>query len=105
MVYLKVLIDNKELKLFEANTFFKRLIGLCFKRNINYALRFRCNGIHTFFMFENIDVILTDKNNNILYYYKNFGKNKVLLPKKNVFYTYELPKNTIKNKPKKITVN
>lgn len=49
-------------------------------------------------MREEIDIILTDKNNNILYLYPNFKKWKVLLPKKNVYYTYELPKGSITNK-------
>ena len=74
-----------------------------FKKNINYALKLKCTGIHTFFMFSNIDVILTDKNNNILKVYKNLKPNKIILPQKNVYYTYELPPNTIKNsKIKKI---
>lgn len=69
-----------------------------FKKNINYALLFEnCNGIHTFFMKEEIDVILTDNNNNILYLYPNLGKWKILFPKKNVYNTYELPKGSIKN--------
>ena len=64
------------------------------KKNINYALLFNhCNSIHTFFMKENIDVILCDKDNNILYYYNNLSRNKVILPKKNVSKVYELPVN------------
>ena len=64
------------------------------KKNINYALHFNhCNSIHTFFMKENIDVILCDKDNNILYYYNNLSRNKVILPKKNVSKVYELPVN------------
>ena len=64
------------------------------KKNINYGLCFpKCNSIHTFFMLENIDVIMTDKNYNILYIYKNLKPNKIILPKKNVYYTFELPAN------------
>ena len=74
------------------------VLGFMFKNNINYGLIFKnCNGIHTFFMMEEIDVILTDKSNNILYLYPNFKKWRVLLPKKNVYNTYELPRGTIKN--------
>ena len=65
-----------------------------FKKNINNALLFnKCNSIHTFFMKENIDVIMCDKDNNILYYYKNLGKNKIIWPKKKVYKTIELPVN------------
>ncbi|MDD6878685.1 MAG: DUF192 domain-containing protein [bacterium] len=99
-----IVIDNRKIKLLYADTFIKKLIGLTFKKNINYCLRFRCNGIHTFFMKENIDVILTDKNNNILYTYKDLSKNRIIFPKKKVYYTYELPKNTIKKNIKKINI-
>ena len=95
---MKLKIDNKTIDLKEANTFFDKLIGLMFQTKINYCLRLKCNGIHTFFMKEKIDIILTDKCNNVLYIYENFKQNKILLPKKNVFYTYELPGGTIKNK-------
>ena len=65
-----------------------------FKKNIDYALLFNnCNSIHTFFMKSNIDVIMCDKENNILYYYNNLGKNKVILPNKNVSKVIELPVN------------
>ena len=63
-----------------------------FKKNINYGLCFpRCNSIHTFFMQKPIDVIMTDKNYNILYIYKVLKPNKIILPKKNVYYTFEFP--------------
>ena len=77
-----------------CNKFYDRLLGLMMKKNINYGLCFpKCNSIHTFFMLENIDVIMTDKNYNILYIYKNLKPNKIILPKKNVYYTFELPAN------------
>ena len=64
------------------------------KKNINYALLFkRCNSIHTFFMISNIDVILCNDDNIILYYYKDLSPNKVILPKKGVTRIYELPVN------------
>ena len=105
MIVLKLIIDNNKIELKEAKTFHKKLIGLAFKKNIDYALRFRCNGIHTFFMKQNIDVILTDKNNNILNVYKNVKKNNIILPKRKVYYTYEIPSNLCKfDKPKKIEI-
>ena len=64
-----------------------------FKKNFDYILKIRCNGVHTFFMKTNIDIILTDKNNIILYIYKNVAPWKIILPKKNVYYTYEAPVN------------
>jgi uncharacterized membrane protein (UPF0127 family) len=81
----------------EANTFIKKLKGLMFVKEFNYILKFKTNGIHTFFMKTEIDVILTDKNNKILYIYKKLKPNKIILPKRKVRYTYEMPVNYIKN--------
>ena len=68
-----------------------------FTNQINKILCFpRCNSIHTFFMFQNIDIVMADKNNNVLYTYYNVKPWKVILPKKGVYYTYEFPVNTIK---------
>ena len=79
------------------NTFFKRLIGLMFKKKITYGICFpKCNSIHTFFMKKNIDVIMTDKDYKILYIFNNLKPNKIILPKKGVFYTFELPANKFK---------
>ena len=63
------------------------------EKNINRALLFdKCNSIHTFFMKENIDVIMCDKDNMVLYFYSNLSKNKVILPKKGVKKVFETPK-------------
>lgn len=66
-----------------------------FKKNIKYCIYFpNCNSIHTFFMKEPIDVIMTDKNYNILYIYKNFKPWRIILPKKNVKHVFEYPYNS-----------
>ena len=91
-----LIYKNNKLKIYEYKTFFKKLFGLMNKKNINYGIRINnCNSIHTFFMKENIDVIMCDKDNNILYYYKDLSKNKVILPIKKAKYVYEFPINTI----------
>ena len=93
---MKIIINNKSIPLKVANNFWSKFKGFMLKKNINYALLFKkCNGIHTFFMKEEIDVILTDKENKILYLYPNIKKNKIIMPKKNVYNTYELPKGSI----------
>ena len=87
---MKLEIKNIEIKI--AKSFFARLKGFMFKKNIKNGLCFpKCNSIHTFFMLTNIDVIMTDKNNNILYTYHNLKPNRIIWPKKKVYYTYELP--------------
>ena len=84
-------------KIKEAKTFFQKLKGLMFKKNFDYILKFKTNGIHTFFMKTKIDVVLTDKNGKILYIYKSLKPNRIILPKKHVSYTYEMPEGFVQN--------
>jgi len=87
-----IIKDNKKLEIKICNNIFNRFLGFMFKKNINYGLCFpKCNSIHTFFMLIPIDVIMTDKEYNIMYIYNNLKPNKIILPKKNVYYTFELP--------------
>lgn len=90
---MKIMLDNNKLELKDCIYFKDKLLGFMFKKNIDYALRFRCRSIHTFFMKENIDVIITDKSNKVLYVYNNLSKNKIII-KKDAYYFYELPNNT-----------
>ena len=91
---MKLIYQNKSINITECTTFFERFKGFMFKKNIDKALLFNhCNSIHTFFMKEPIDVIMCNKENIILYYYKNLKKNKIILPKHGVSKTIELPVN------------
>lgn len=93
------LINPKDkISIEECDTFWKRFKGFMFKRKkIISGKRFpKCNSIHTFFMFQNIDVIMTDQNNQIIKIYPNLKKRRIILPKKYVYYTYELPLGTYK---------
>lgn len=91
---MMLIYKNKEIVLVECTTFFSRFKGFMFEKKIDHALLFnRCNSIHTFFMKKNIDVIMCDKENNIKYYFHNLKKNKVILPKKNIYKVIELPVN------------
>lgn len=85
------------MKIKECNNFFDNFKGLMFQKNFDYGLKIKCNGIHTFFMFESIDVVLTDKDGYILYIYHNLKPNRIILPKKNVCYTYEFPSGYVDN--------
>ena len=100
---MKVKTNNKIINLVIAKKFHQKLLGFMFKKNINYAIRFKTNSIHTFFMRSNIDVLMTDKNNNILYILKNIPRNKIII-KKNVYYTYEFPPNYIDDNLEKIEI-
>ena len=87
------------MKIIKANTFKTKLLGLMFKKNINYGLLIiNCKSIHTFFMKENIDVILLDKNNKILKINKNIKPNKIIIFKtKKRTNILELPNNSSLN--------
>lgn len=89
-----IIKDNIKLKIKVCNNILNRFLGFMFKKNITYGLCFpKCNAIHTFFMLKTIDVVMTDKNYNILYIFNNLNPNKIILPKKNVYYTFEIPTN------------
>ena len=85
--------DNNKLKINKIN----KLIGLMFKKEPikeGYIL-YNCNAIHTFFMKQNIDVIMIDNNNKIVLIKENVKKNKIII-KKEAKHTLELPLNTSK---------
>ena len=102
---MKLIYNDKEIKIKECRSFISRLKGFMFNDNIDHALLFNhCNSIHTFFMITNIDVIMTDKENNVLFIFENVKPWKVILPKKNVFNVYELPSGSISGNVKKVRV-
>ena len=91
---MKLIINNKYIDIYECKRFLERLKGFMFKKKIDHAIFFnKCNSIHTFFMKSNIDVIMCDKNYKVLYFYKNLPKNRIILPKKNVYTVIETPSN------------
>ena len=55
----------------------------------------RCSSIHTFFMKQNIDICILDKNYKIVYLRKSLEKGKILIKKG--YYTLEMPLNTCKS--------
>lgn len=94
------------MKIKVCDKFKNRLVGVMFKRKkIDKCYYFpNCNSIHTFFCFQNIDIVMTDKNNNILYEYNNLKPWKIILPKKDVKNVYEFPIGT-KKKEKLSIIN
>ena len=80
---MKVINNNKKYNIKYCSTFFNRLIGMMFlvkKTNEGYC-------------FQKIDVYMTDRDNNIIFIYKSLKPFKIILPKKNVYYTYEFCEN------------
>lgn len=89
---MKILNDNLIIDTKVCNNFFSRFKGLMFKKNITIPLCFpKCGSIHTFFMRVPIDIVMTDKDFNILYIYKNLKPWHIVFFKKNVYYTFEFP--------------
>lgn len=76
-----------------ANTYFKKLIGLMFKKNINYGLFFiNTNKIHTCFMKEYIDIYGLNNNYEIVEIRKNIKPWKIIILRKSK-HTLEIPSN------------
>ena len=89
---MKLILKNRTLTIKKCRSFKDKLFGLMFKKNFDYGICLTgCSSIHTFFMKEKIDVIMTDINYNVIYIANNLLKNRIILPKKNVYYTFELP--------------
>lgn len=98
MIEMKLTVDKKKIELEICTHFWNRFLGFMFqKKKIEKGKCFpRCNAIHTFFMTQNIDLILCDRKNIVRKTYSNFSKNRILLPQKRIYYIYELPLETAK---------
>lgn len=91
---MKLILNDKEIDILECESFKDKLFGLMFKKDFSYGICLNnCRSIHTMFMRKNIDIIMTDKQYRVLYIYNNLAKNRIVFPKRNVYYTFELPSN------------
>lgn len=95
-MYIK--LKNKKVKLVEANTFWERVKGLKFILGpLQYGIRFpNKKSSNTNFLFEKIDVILTDKDEKIIHMIEKLGTEKKIRRRKNVYNTYFVPIGTVK---------
>lgn len=94
-----LIIDDQKIKIIEAKSFLKKLLGLMGKSNFDYGMLFRrTNSIHTFFMKESIDVLGINQNNEVIFKILSMPKNKTLIIKNKIKNTsiIELPSNTSK---------
>ena len=87
------------MKVVIAESFKDKLLGLMYKKNINYGILLKnCKSIHTFFMLEPIDVLLLDKENKILSIKRNVFPNKIVIfNNKKRTNILELPNNSSLN--------
>lgn len=95
-MYLKV--KNKKIDIIELTTFWERFKGLKFNLNkLDHGIKFpRKKLVSTIFICQNIDIIMTDKNDKILYLYNNVKPEKYFLPKFKVKDTFFFPLGTAK---------
>ncbi len=96
---MTISIDKKNVNVKVCKNVLNRFKGFMFQNKIDKILCFpKCNSIHTFFMLKPIDVYMTDKYFNIKYVYKNLKPWNIILPKKDVYYTFEFPINIVNYK-------
>lgn len=92
-----IIINKKKYKINTMNTFYKRLKGLMFKKEpIKEIYLFpRCSSIHTYFMKQNIDICILNRNYEVVYIKENLKKNRIVIKKG--YYTLEMPLKTAKD--------
>ena len=56
--------------------------GLCFPKK---------RWFHTYFFCQKVDIVMTDKDNKILYMYPSLKSERKIYPKNGVYYTYVFP--------------
>ncbi len=98
-IYMYLQVKRKKIKLIEPQGFWNRFKGLKFVLEpINYGLRYsKKKFVTTNFLCQRIDIVLTDKEDNILYLYENMKTEKYIFPKRKVYHVYFLPLNTVKD--------
>ena len=64
---MKLIINKKKLNIVEKNNFFEKLKGIKFVLEpIKDAYRFKSHYANTYFLFQRVDIIMTDENNKVL---------------------------------------
>lgn len=85
-------LDN--IKISIANSLNEKIEGLMNKKNITEGLFIQnCNSIHTFNMFDNIDILFLDFDNKIIFKFINTPINQIIIVNKKT-NVLELPKYT-----------
>ncbi len=95
-MYLK--IGKKKIEVVELKGFWERFKGLkfCFEK-LDYGIKFpKKKLVSTVFLCQRIDIIMTGKDDRILYLYSNVKSEKYFLPKFKVKDTYFFPLGTAK---------
>lgn len=85
-----IVLKSKKINIKVRKTIIGQIISFIFRiEPIKTGLCFpRCNSTHTFFMYQPIDVAMTDEKNRILYLYQGLKPWKIITPKEGVYNTY-----------------
>ena len=100
MILNKTNDELVNIKIINANSFFKRFKGLMLKKNIDFAMLFsnlKDSSIHTHFMRFDIDVYFLDKNK-VIFEKATLKPWKFYKPKKQANYILETKKDRLKLK-------
>ena len=98
VVHMKIKIEKQILMIKPCTHFFSRFLGMMGRRKkMEYGFYFpKCSSIHTFFMFQKIDVIMVDKANHIIAYYPQLKPYKIVSCK-NAVSCYEFSTGILNN--------
>ena len=95
---MKLVINNKKINIEKIDGFFNRfkLMKFRLEKLENGFLLSKRKYLNTYLYCQKVDVVMTDKDNKILYLYSNLKSEKIIFFKKKAFNTYILPLNTSK---------
>lgn len=95
---MKLIINKNTINIFPLNGLINKFKGLKFVlKPIKDGYRFKSRYANTYLLCQRVDIIMTDKDNNILFIYNNVKSETFIFPKRKVYYTYFLPANTCKD--------
>ncbi len=86
-------LKNKKIKFNTLTSLKDRIKGFRFQLDpITTGLCYpKKKSITTYFLCQNIDIVITDKDFKILFIYQNIRSEKVIFRKKKAYYIFELP--------------
>lgn len=94
---MKLIVNKKKINIEKIDGFFNRFKLLKFKleKLENGYLLTNRKWLSTYLYCQKVDVILTDKDNKILYLYPKLKSEAIIYYKRKAYNTYILPLNTV----------
>jgi len=96
-MYIK--IKNRKIEIIEKNSFWDRFKGLKFVLEpIDYIVKFpKRKWFNSNFLCQRVDIVFTDKNENIIYIHENLETEKTIFPKHRAYNVYLFPLGAVRN--------